>query len=131
MASAEARPASRRSLLEQPGFSIWTIVLTATGAHVLWLLDRGISYPLIALIYAGFLSLVTFLVFGLDKWRSGRSGRRVSELNLLLLALAGGALGGLVAMGLLHHKGRHLRFRLVLPVALFVHVAGLTLLAVT
>jgi len=50
------------------------------------------------------LSLVTALVFGLDKLLARRRGARVSERALLGLSLLGGSPGALVAMPLFRHK---------------------------
>ena len=58
---------------------------------------------LAALWFAAF-STVTFLVFGFDKWRSGRAGQRVAELTLVLLGALGGWPGGLLGMMMFRHK---------------------------
>ena len=47
---------------------------------------------------------VTFLLFGFDKWRAGRSGQRVSEIVLVMLGALGGWPGGLIGMKLFRHK---------------------------
>jgi uncharacterized membrane protein YsdA (DUF1294 family) len=65
--------------------------------------------PLIVAYILG-LGLLTFLVFGYDKLQAIRKGRRVPEQTLLLLSLAGGALGGWAGMLVWRHKTRHTRF---------------------
>ncbi len=72
----------------------------------------------IALIWFATFSLVTFLAFGFDKWRAGRSGRRVSEFALVMLAALGGWLGGLIGMNLFRHKTAKWTFKLKYAVAL-------------
>jgi len=60
----------------------------------------------------------TFLLFGFDKWRAGRGGRRVSELALVLWAAIGGWPGGFLAMRVFRHKTVKGSFRLKFAAAL-------------
>ena len=69
------------------------------------------------------ISLVTFLVFGLDKWKAKRkekmeSVRRVPERTLFLLAAIGGSIGALLGMKVFHHKTLHKSFRFGIPAIL-------------
>ena len=69
------------------------------------------------------INLVTFLVFGLDKWRAKRkekkdSVRRVPERTLFLLAAIGGSVGALLGMKAFHHKTLHKSFRFGIPAIL-------------
>ena len=59
----------------------------------------------------------TFLLFGLDKRRAVRGGRRIREKTLLGCALLLGGPGALAGMGVFRHKTRRLRFRLLIPLA--------------
>lgn len=72
----------------------------------------------IALVWFAALSAVTFLTFGFDKWRAGRSGQRVSEFVLILLAALGGWLGGLLGMMMFRHKTAKWTFKLKYALAL-------------
>ena len=65
--------------------------------------------PVIVAYIVG-LGLITFLIYGYDKLQAKRGGRRVPERTLLLLALAGGALGGWAGMLIWRHKTRHASF---------------------
>jgi uncharacterized membrane protein YsdA (DUF1294 family) len=47
---------------------------------------------------------VTFILFGYDKWRALRSGRRVPESFLILWGALGGWPGGLLGMSVFRHK---------------------------
>lgn len=62
-----------------------------------------------------------FMVY--DKRQARRAKRRVRERTLIVLALVGGAPGGWLAMHLVRHKTRHIRFRIVLPVFTLLWVA--------
>ena len=63
-------------------------------------------------------SVVAFVAFGLDKWRAGRSKRRVPETTLALLGAVGGWAGGLLAMILFRHKTAKLTFKFKYAAAL-------------
>ena len=82
------------------------------------------------LYYLIVINVVTFLVYGIDKWRStsgrllpartcslakARTGRkkakqgswRISEATLLILAAIGGSIGALLGMKVWRHKTQH------------------------
>lgn len=54
--------------------------------------------------YFVFATLVTFIVYGADKWFAIKKKRRISEAALLLMALAGGSIGAIMAMIIFRHK---------------------------
>ena len=56
------------------------------------------------------INIITFLVFGYDKWQAKNNKRRISELNLLLLAGVGGTIGGLIGMNFFKHKTNKFSF---------------------
>ncbi len=77
----------------------------------------------VLLYYLIVINIVTFLVYGIDKWRStfGRllpTGRkkakqgswRISEATLLILAVIGGSIGALLGMKVWRHKTMHKKF---------------------
>ena len=68
------------------------------------------------LVYVCAIQLVTFVVWGFDKWKARRDGRRVPERVLLLLTLAGGAVGAWTGVRLFRHKSskRSFLWKLVL-----------------
>ena len=73
------------------------------------------------------INLVTFLVFGLDKWKAKRkekreSVRRVPERTLFLLSAIGGSVGALLGMRVFHHKTLHRSFRIGVPVILMLQI---------
>ena len=49
-------------------------------------------------------NVATGLLFGWDKWRAKRQGRRVPERTLLWAMFATGWIGGWAAMALFRHK---------------------------
>jgi uncharacterized membrane protein YsdA (DUF1294 family) len=49
-------------------------------------------------------SVITFILYGLDKAQSKRSGWRVPEIVLHGLAIVGGFIGGWVGRSMFRHK---------------------------
>ena len=77
-----------------------------------------ISENPVILLFAWYvlMSAVLFFVMGRDK-RLAKTGQyRVPEARLFLLALIGGALGGVLGMRAFRHKTKHLQFVLGFPI---------------
>ena len=66
-------------------------------------------------LYFIVINLLTFLLYGLDKYKAVRQEWRIPERILLLMAFLGGAFGALFAMRIFRHKTRKGRFRLMIP----------------
>ena len=75
------------------------------------------------ILYLIAINVVTFLVYGLDKWKAKRDAWRISETTLLLLAAAGGSVGALLGMQIFRHKTKHVKFTVGVPAILIVQVA--------
>ena len=56
------------------------------------------------------INIITFLVFGYDKWQAKNNKKRVSEFHLLLLTAIGGTIGGLLGMHFFKHKTNKFSF---------------------
>ena len=70
-------------------------------------------------------SLVTLILYFVDKKRAKQKQWRIPEAVLLGLGVAGGAVGGLLGMNLARHKTKHWYFWAVNVAALCVHVGAL------
>lgn len=70
-------------------------------------------------VWIGLMSLITFTVFGIDKWKAEKHAWRISENTLIVLSLIGGGIGGYIGMKVFHHKTRKLKFVSVSISALF------------
>lgn len=81
----------------------------------------------ILMIYILAVSLLTWTMFGIDKWKAVHGKWRIRESTLLGLSFIGGAAGGLIAMYLFRHKIRKMRFRIGVPLMLLVQAALLFL----
>ena len=97
---------------------IWAVVGSVWGLLIIWML---------------IINLVTFLIFGVDKWKAKRKVkrediRRIPEKTLFVLAAVGGSAGALLGMRIWHHKTLHKSFRYGIPAILVLQVILLTLL---
>lgn len=97
----------------------WAVIGSPWGLLACWLL----------------LNLVTFFVFGFDKFKAKykethERARRVPEKTLFLLAALGGSAGALLGMKVWRHKTLHRSFRIGIPLILILQIlipAGLWL----
>ncbi len=120
--AASPRTEARPSPLDRIGFTSWVFAAAVVVEVVVLIVVRA-PFRWIALAHVAAFSLITFALFGWDKWRAIRNRRRVSESNLLALMITGGALGGLCAMSMFRHKTHRLAFKITAIVSLFIHVA--------
>jgi uncharacterized membrane protein YsdA (DUF1294 family) len=72
--------------------------------------------------YLIIMNFVAAVVTILDKHRAKRHLWRVSENKLLLLALLGGSPAMLLTMLFIHHKTRHVKFMVGIPVIFFLQM---------
>ena len=69
------------------------------------------------------INVVTFLVYGIDKWKAKQGSWRISEATLLMLAVIGGTIGALLGMQVWRHKTMHKKFKYGLPLILLAQIA--------
>lgn len=74
-------------------------------------------------IYLFVINLVTFAAMGIDKSKAKRGRWRIPEKTLFLLALIGGALGGIIGMRVFRHKTKHWTFKIGFPLLLILNLA--------
>lgn len=74
------------------------------------------------LIFIGCVSVVTFLVYGVDKYNAEHHQWRISESYLLFFSIFGGAAGALAAMTVFRHKTRKNYFWIINLLSLVIHV---------
>ena len=74
------------------------------------------------LYYLIVINIVTFLVYGIDKWKAKQGSWRISEVSLLILAVIGGCIGALLGMKIWHHKTMHKKFKFGLPLILIIQI---------
>ncbi len=81
------------------------------------------------LYYLLVINILTFAVYGIDKWKAKQARWRISEATLLMLAVIGGTIGALLGMQVWHHKTMHLKFKYGLPLILLPQIALMYLIS--
>ena len=76
----------------------------------------------IAIVYLAVINILTFFMYGVDKWKAKRSKWRVSEAALIWMAVLGGSIGAWIGMKAWHHKTQHKKFQYGIPLILFTQV---------
>lgn len=72
--------------------------------------------------YIILITLIALAMFGIDKQRARKKGRRIPEKQLLFISLMGGSIGALSGMYLFHHKTKHPLFYLGIPTILLLEI---------
>jgi len=80
------------------------------------------------LIYFLMISLASAIITAVDKRNAIKGKRRIPEDFLMTLGLVGGALSELLTMKLIHHKTRHKKFMIGLPIETAFHIAVMILI---
>ena len=68
-------------------------------------------------------NIVTFILYGIDKYKAKKGRWRISEATLLLMAVIGGSIGAWGGMRIWHHKTMHKKFKYGIPVIIIFQVA--------
>lgn len=76
------------------------------------------------------LSIITFVLCGIDKSAARHDRWRIPEKRFFLLALCGGAYGLCAGMLCFHHKTRHISFVITACIGILLWTAILFLLSV-
>ena len=79
-----------------------------------------VIYTSIAII-----NVITFLIYGIDKWKAKKERWRIPESTLLLLAVVGGSIGALLGMKVWHHKTMHKKFKYGIPLIIVLQICVL------
>lgn len=80
-------------------------------------LHSYLTYYLLAI------NAVTFIVYGIDKYKAKKAKWHISEATLLLLAVLGGSIGAWIGMKVWHHKTMHKKFKYGIPAILLIQIA--------
>lgn len=82
----------------------------------------------IALIYFALINITASLMAAIDKGRAVKGKWRISEKSLMLVGLMGGAAGEFLTLKAIHHKTKHAKFMVGLPLEIFLHLVMLALI---
>ena len=89
---------------------------------VIYASDLAYPYSHLLLVVLGATNTITFILYGFDKYRAKKQGRRISERSLHFYALIGGWPSAIFAQELFRHKTQKLAFRRVFMVTVIVNV---------
>ena len=68
------------------------------------------------------LNVITFFLYGIDKWKAKKDRWRIPESTLLLLAVLGGSIGAWLGMKIWHHKTMHKKFKYGIPLIMILQI---------
>ncbi|KFC18271.1 DUF1294 domain-containing protein [Chryseobacterium sp. FH1] len=71
------------------------------------------------------ISVISIILFGIDKWKAKKHQRRISESMLLLISFLGASLGSVLGMLIFNHKISKPGFWLRLMVVVIVQILAL------
>lgn len=74
------------------------------------------------IFYLVMINLITFIFYGIDKWKAKHSRWRIPEDTLLGLAAVGGSVGAICGMKVWHHKTLHKKFYIGVPAILIIQL---------
>ncbi len=67
------------------------------------------------IIYLIIINIITFIIFGLDKYYAIKGRFRISETTLFCLCIIGGSFLGYIGMKVFRHKTKKTYFRIGVP----------------
>ena len=77
------------------------------------------------MMYLAAINVVTFFMYGIDKWKAKRSKWRISEATLLWMAVIGGSIGAWLGIKIWHHKTMHKKFKYGVPAIIILQIAAI------
>ena len=72
--------------------------------------------------YLVIINIVSFLTMWIDKEKAKKNKWRISEGTLLILAVIGGSIGGMIGMYTFRHKTKKKRFTIGFPLILMLEI---------
>ena len=75
-----------------------------------------------SMYYLFAINIVSFFLYGIDKYKAKKNKWRISEATLLMIAVIGGSIGAWAGMQLWHHKTMHKKFKYGIPVIMIMQV---------
>ena len=79
-------------------------------------------------LYLILMNAAGLIIMFADKQFARKKKWRIPEATLLAVSLLGGSIGSLWGMYLFRHKTKHLKFRILFPLFLILHIALFLLL---
>lgn len=80
------------------------------------------------LTYIILINFIGFVMMGIDKQKAKKRAFRIPEATLFSIAIIGGSIGSIIGMYTFHHKTRHHKFTIGMPLILIVQIILLVLI---
>lgn len=77
--------------------------------------------------YLLMINILAFFLYAIDKKKAIKDQYRIPESRLILVAVLGGAVGAFLGMLIFHHKTKKRKFRIVVPLFLFLYTVVIIL----
>lgn len=68
------------------------------------------------------INIVTFIIYGIDKYKAKKGKWRIPENSLIGLAIIGGSIGAYLGMRVWHHKTMHMKFKYGIPLIIVIQL---------
>ena len=72
--------------------------------------------------YLVIINIIEFIIMGIDKFLAIKHKYRIPEFTLLFLSLIGGSIGAVLGMLIFRHKTKKLKFKILFPLFLLIHI---------
>ena len=82
---------------------------------------------IIIAIYILIVNFIAFCLYGIDKRKAKKQKFRIPERTLLWMARIGGCIGCWAGIKVFHHKTKHTKFRIIVPLWTIIWIAALVL----
>jgi len=79
--------------------------------------------PIVIIIIAW--NVIVLALYGIDKLKAVKGKWRISESALILCAFLAGSVGAFLGMILFRHKTRNMKFKILVPLALVLHIVAI------
>ena len=80
--------------------------------------------PVILWVYLGVISIVGFILPAVDKINAQQGKWRISEKSLFIVSIIGGSVAMYISMRLFHHKTKHKRFMIGIPLIIVLQLTA-------
>lgn len=74
------------------------------------------------LVWIGLMSIISFVVYGIDKECARKEKWRIKESTLILLGFIGGGIGSFIGMKVFHHKTLKKEFQILVPISMILWI---------
>jgi len=78
--------------------------------------------PTSIIIYLIIINIISFLLYGLDKYKAIKQAWRIPESLLLTISLLGGSTGSILGMIIFRHKTKKIKFKICNTLFLLIHI---------